>query len=458
MELTPLQRFYTSNTNPKTRKSYEIQFNGFLKWSELKDNEFVNLTKQERTDIVLQYIQYLIVKTNKFGTPAPSSYTPITSSIFSFCEANTIEINQKLIKKSCPKIEELSNQFPYVKEDIEKMISVSDNLRDIAFIHLMASTAPRIGEVNKIKIGDITQIEDGAILTMYARQPMHEYRVPMTPECYKHIKNYLDKRKNVSPDVSLFTTSGISERPLSYHTVIEFMKRLRYKIENVEKNGKRKSKAPNNGFRKRLQICYSNARMDFRYADYFLNHNLGKQDKYYFRKMTNEDIWEAFKRAIPFITLDESEKMKVEYEKKELKLRESYEGEFKEKLESLEAKMVQMEFESAMKTYSYLDGIFKMELEELTPEKLKSTFPLGMIDDWNKACNIVGKEYPQVLERKIPISQSERYKSQIESLKNIKKSVKKLKKENEFHPEIITEIEQNGKGGAKEQKLDYDRY
>ncbi len=387
MVLTPIQRFCNSNTNLVTRKNYEFQFNKFLEWGRFTPEAFTKMDKPERRDKVLEYIEFNKIKTEKWGSPAPSSYTPMIASIVSFCDANELDMNWKMIKKTLPKIDSISNQYPYLDEDIEKMLSIAGNLRDVAFLHLMSSTAPRIGEVNKIKIRDIIPIEDGAILVMYAGL-LAEYRVPMTPEAYGHIKNYLETRKNKKPDASLMATIGLTERPMKADSVKEFMKRFRNKIENLEKDGKRKDKAPNNAFRKRLQICYANAKVEPRYADYFLNHNLGQQDKHYFRKMTNEQIWEAFKPAIPFITLDKSKKIELQKNEEIKIVKESFQGELKEKVESLEEQLISVNQKLALKTWIFFNHHYRK-----MPRK-EQLYHLDdfIIKEYNDACVELGLE------------------------------------------------------------------
>lgn len=456
MALTPIQRFYNSITNQVTRKNYEFQFNKFLKWGKFTPESFKKMKKVKRQDEVLQYIQSWKVKTEKLGSPAPSSYAPMISSIMSFCEANELDMNWKLIKKTIPKIIKLSNQYPYLNEDIEKMISVTSNLRDVAFIHLMASTAPRIGEVNEIKIKDIIPIADGAILVMYAGQ-LAEYRVPMTPEAYGHLKDYIESRKNQNPDFVLFSTIGLIERPMKADSVRDFMERFRDKIQKIEKDGKRKDKAPNNAFRKRLQICYSNARLDPRYADYFLNHNLGKQDLHYFRKMTNEDIWEAFKPAIPCITLDNS--LKIEAQKnEEIKIiKESYDGELKERFETQDELIQNLMLSLASTKYlmhekNYID-CYDHETHIPNLDELRKRMTPDEIKDWNSVVPLVNK--PEYVIK--DLNDSENRMKHIKEFREWKAMLQDYKKQG-LSKDKIANFEKMVNEIAEEYDLDKNRY
>ncbi len=444
MASTPIQLFYDINTNPVTRKNYEFQFNKFLKWGKFTPEQFVKMDKAERQDKVKEYIQFNKRKTEKHGTPSPSSYTPMIASIQSFCDANELDMNWKLIKKAIPKITSLSNQYPYLDEDIEKMLSVASSLRDYAFIHLMASCAPRIGEVNLIKIKDVTPIEDGAILTMYAGQ-LVEYKVPMTPETWKAVKNYLDSRTNTNPNFPLFV-SKVGERPMKRDSIREFMKTFRDKIEVNEKDGKRKDKAPNNAFRKRLQICYSNGKVESRYANYFLNHNLDPQDGHYFRKMSNEDIWQAFKTAIPCITLDKSLKIEAQKNDEIQVIRDSHKEQLEEVVVNQGEIIQNMQFEMATAKIMMYQNLYSDCFPNGFPDfdKLRKRLSPDLIEDWNRNIPLVQRKHDWTIK---DVTKSDTRLGYIKQVREVRELIKKNKeqgKDVEVLERILNEYIQEG--------------
>jgi len=170
---------------------------------------------------------------------------------------------------------------------------------------------------------------------------------------------------------------------------------------------------------------------------------------HYFRSIDDESLYQEFKKAIPELTVDDTERLKQKHQLEKEVLTQKIPDQFKEKLETLESKMIEMEYQSAHKEYLYLDGIFKSELDDLTPEKLKKTFPLCMIDDWNKACETL-----KMPEKQIEIGKSERTMSEIKHIKDFKKMVAELKKQG-FHEDLIKEIIGNGKDRAKDYGLVY---
>lgn len=336
MVLTPLQRFYTGISEESSIPTYKLYLDKFFKWAKISHEEFVELDSKNQEIKLEEYIFHLRGITEKTGK-YQNSYNTIIAPLKLFCVMNDVLVNWSRLYKMFPKTVRLSNQGAYDDEDIKSLIDHCDNLRDISFIHFMASTAVRIGEVYLLNIKDIEPFEEGAIVTYYAGQKQ-EYKVCLTPEAYSYLKKYLQTRVNQRPDAPLFVNKkGVMERRLKKSTVIELMKNLRYKSNpNYEKDGKRKHKAPNNAFRKRLENIFADADVQFRYASYLLDHNKSKQDPHYFRDISNERLWAQFKKAIPLITLDKSEKLKFENGIKDKKIVE-YETKLNDELESVKA-------------------------------------------------------------------------------------------------------------------------
>jgi len=355
MTLTPIQRFYSGIYEKTTIPTYKLYLDKFFKWAEISHEDFVGYERKDQESRLEEYIFHLRAITEKTGK-YQNSYNTIIAPLKLFCTMNDIVINWARLYKMFPKTKRLSNQGAYDDEDIKLFLDHSDNLRDISFIHFMSSTAVRIGEVYLLNVGDVVPFEDGAIVTYYAGQK-EEYKVCLTPEAYNYLKKYLKTRVKTKPDDPLFTSKkGIIERRLARLTVFELMKQLRDRVNpNMEKDGKRKHKAPNNAFRKRLENIFADADVQFRYASYLLDHNKSKQDPHYFRDISDERLWAQFKKAIPLITLDKSEQIIVQKDDEILKLRESYEGEFKEKLEFLEESVNKLQTTNSEERFKYLN-------------------------------------------------------------------------------------------------------
>jgi len=234
----------------------------------------------------------------------------------------------------------------------------------------------------------VEPIEDGAIVKYYAGQKS-EYKVCLTPEAYGYLKKYLATRKNTRPDDPLFTSKkGIIERRLAQSTLKEFMKDMRYKSNpNQIRDGKRKDKAPNNAFRKRLEDIFANIEMHHKYASYLLDHNKDKQDKHYLPTFSNEILYSKFKSAIPLIMIDKSKQIISEKNNEIETIKEEYAGAFKEKIESQDVVIENLAKSLATTKYILYEKEFIDCFDHDTHipdlDKLRSKMTPEVIADWN---------------------------------------------------------------------------
>jgi len=390
MIITPLQRFF-STLEESSKPTYKIYLDKFFNHAKISHDEFCSYDRKDQEDLFENYLFYLRGVTEKTGK-YQNSYNTLFAPLKHFCIMNDIAINWARIYKMFYKPGKLSGWEAYTDDDLKQFLDHCDNLRDLAFVHFMNSTAVRVGEMYLLNIRDVTPIEDGAIVKYYAGQKA-EYKVCLTPEAYEYLKKYLATRKNTRPHDPLFTSKkGIIERRLAKSTLSELMKELRYKVNpNQIRDGKRKNKAPNNAFRKRLENIFADVEMHHKYTSYLLDHNKDKQDPHYFRDISNERLYVKFKKAVPLIMLDKSRQIIVSKDDEIEKLRQSYEGEFKEKIEFLESRLNNMETERARKVIEFYDDLAeKKGVKDI--EEIKTKLDDVQIDEIVKARAIVDAE------------------------------------------------------------------
>jgi integrase/recombinase XerD len=332
---TAYQKFYeVIADNKATSTTYVLHLNKFLEYCKIDSENLVKLEAKEIEELVFNYIIYLKEKTRKYGKPSPNSYNSLVSPIKLFCNMNDKILNWVKLAKYYPDRVPVANQMPYTREDIVSMMEAINNKRDKAFVHLLASTGIRIGAIFNLNIEDVKWMEDGAMIVIY-RGDIREYRVCLTPEATTALKQYLSTRSNIKPKDALFTVRNNSRR-LTNATIKKMMNNIRDRLGNTENRNSPKGKSANHAFRKRIEITLANAGVHVKYLHYLTDHNLDSQDRHYFRGMTDEDIWKEFRKAIPHLTIDQTEKMarKLESEKEELS--KNYEVVYKKKIEDLE--------------------------------------------------------------------------------------------------------------------------
>ncbi len=312
----------------------------FFKHANLDADQIVKLEKKQIDELVFNYLVHLKLRVEN-GTLNPNSINSMFAPIQLFLEQNDIVLNWKKLKRMFPRRKAPANQSPYTEEEIRKILQATTSLRNKAFIHFLASTGCRVGAISDLNLSDITPVGDGAIVIIY-RDDIEEYRTGITPECYKSLKNYFEFRNlrgyPVTPDSPLFTNKSCSSR-ISNQAAKDLMRiildsaGLRTK-RNLRKSSKGKS--ANHAFRKRFETVLVNAGLHSKYVDFMMGHKVGQIRSYF--KPTDEEIWHEFKKALPSLTIDQSEQLKIKNEQKDEELLK-YEVEAKNEIESIKKEL-----------------------------------------------------------------------------------------------------------------------
>lgn len=368
--VTPFQKYSEIiNRNPATKKSYRSLWKIFENYSGKTPDEFVKLPKLEIDDLIFNYIVHLNIITDKTGK-YQNSYPNLMAPIRLLLDQADILLNWRNIKRQYPERRALSNQLPYTTKHVQKMLTLVNCPRDIAFVHLMASSAIRVGGIFDITCADVKYIGSGAIITVY-RGSTSEYRCCITPEATTVLKNYLATRDNTSAIDPLFTVRNNS-RKLSDGSIKDIMKRIKRKIPELNINKGRKSKdgySANHAFRKRIEIIFSKTGVPESFNKYMTNHEITVRIRNYFAGVSDEDLWEQFQKAIPELTIDDTERLKIKHELDKKELTQKIPEKFKEKLESIEGQLVELREERAGKVIEFYDDLAERkgadEIEEI---------------------------------------------------------------------------------------------
>jgi integrase/recombinase XerD len=376
--VTSYQRFFEAIKTPKTRTAYQIYIKKFLDYAHSDYDGIVKLSQSDIEDLVFNYLIHLKDLTARTGKPNPNSYNPMIAPIKLFFEMNDIILNWTKIKKLFPTKLPTSNQSPYDGKDIKELLEATTNIRNKAFIHFLASTGCRVGAIPDLNIEDVKPIEDGAIVTLY-RNTTEEYRSCLTPEAYHCLKKYLAQRLNVRPIDPLFTDKGNVTR-IGAYGASDMIRYVRSQAKLSVDNGRKstRGKSQNHAFRKRFSICLANANIQSKFIDDMIGH-YQNQDKYYFRGASDEDIWIQFKKAIPQLTIDDTERLKLKHESEKQELSQKIPDIFKEKFEALEEQMEQLRTVSAIKNFRNITRINSREQD------------IFDVYDFNDACRTLGR-------------------------------------------------------------------
>jgi len=273
----------------------------------------------------------------------PTFYYPIQS----FCEANEIDLRWKKIRKLFPAKIKTSGELPYTTDDIQKMLSVTPQLRNKAIIHFLASTGCRVGALPDLKIKNLADIQNCKSVVIY-EDSIEEYLVFLTPEASKALEEYFEKRRQdgeiITPDSPVFRSKYVlGSQPvteISYkgltNVVVRSSDKANLRDSKNKKHG-RFSKQTDHAFRKRFNtILKLNTSINSNIVEKLLGHKRGLDGVYL--KPTIDEMFEEFQKAIPQLTIDDSERKQALLD---VALKEK--SELEEKNEELEMQKDEME-------------------------------------------------------------------------------------------------------------------
>lgn len=295
-----------------TLKAYKYQLEKFRSWAKVKNyNGLLEASRKEIQELLEDYVMYL--KKNLSPNSIPIYFSPIEL----FYVMNDIDLNFKKIRKLFPEKVKKGNERGYTHEEIKTIISHSTSKRNISFVLLLASSGCRLGAIPGLKIRHLKRIEESYSIKIYDGDKEEDY-IFTTPEATKAIDSYLDERKKdgeyFDQDTPIFRTYyrlGIEKvKPCATTHLTEITQRMIRMIERKRTGKTKRFDVPkNHGFRKFFATVIKNTEgVTPTMTEKLINHiGIVQLDGSYF-KPTVEKMYEAYKKSIPELTIDQTEK------------------------------------------------------------------------------------------------------------------------------------------------------
>jgi len=339
----PFQRFYEAIQTDKTSVNYVLWFNQFCNYSKIDPDRLTELKSEDVEDLVFNWIVHLKRRSEK-GELNPNSLRPMLAPIQLYCERNRITLDWKGLKKYLPKRVPTKNQEAWTGDEIKKMLNATTSLRNKAIIHFLASTGARIGALHDLNKSDITEIEDGAVVWIYNKD-LERYRTCLTPESYNALKDYWDYRIErgypiTRDDQPVFCKRDNKTR-ITYDGSREILIKIQQRagVRSTLAENKITSKSPNHGFRKRFEKVLVNSGIHSKTIETFCGSIEMSRDQHYYKyTITDEELWNEFKKTLPILTINESEQLKLKNQQQKDELMK-YEVEAKTEIESIKKEL-----------------------------------------------------------------------------------------------------------------------
>ena len=306
-----------------TKISYTQSLKKFKEFCKVKT--YCKFSKMKTPILKAHLVSYIThLKSRDLRSTSISLYL---SSIELFLEMNEINYPRKVIRKLLPKKDrKQGGDKPFTTKEISRMISTSSKLRTIAIILIFSSTGMRPNGLHDpiVKLGDLIRLPDGTAAILIYKDSDEEYWTFFTPEAVKAIDDYIRSRKlngeHLDSDSPLIENKG---KAIGFRAIRHILTRVMKNagIKRI-KTGNRYDKALTYGFRKRFNtiLKISENSVNPNIAEKLIAHKRGLDGTYL--KPTMEECHKEFKKAIIEITIDPTERQKLELQRKEEEISE----------------------------------------------------------------------------------------------------------------------------------------
>jgi integrase/recombinase XerD len=311
-----------------TRVEYLKNLDRFKDFFKLKDyDSILGIPEKKLQEMVEDYVMDL--KNKVSPNTIPTRIYPLQA----FFEINDVDLKWSKIRRLFPAKVKKSGRKAYTTEQIQEMLKFCSDIRNRAIILFMAASGCRVGALPYLKIKDIKNIEDCKHVVIYSGE-IEEYSSFLTPEASQAFDCYLEKRKKdgeymdeESPAFRKTYRLGIEKaKPVTNRTVSEMMQRL-LKTSRLRsnKNGSRYETQLDHGLRKRFDtIMKQTDSMKLIHAEKMFGHSIPSipLDETY-ADFSVESLFKEYKKAIPELTISDSERLTIRNEKLEMEKKES---------------------------------------------------------------------------------------------------------------------------------------
>ena len=363
----PYQLFLDSIRTPSTKRRYKNLLYTFLKLipnqlyidslgKKPRDREaktlakfFVELARADldvASNVIAAYIKEdkKQVEQGKISSQTiPNHIKPIKVLL----DSNRIPVHWKSLNKLLPRRESKSKDRAYTREEIQKMLEVTNDITDKVIILLFSSGGFRLEAWDYFTWKDVIFFKDGdsykgASLLIYRGDP-ESYFTFITPEACKALDLY---RENWKADIGRYPKP---DDPLIKSIRFPVIRRLnqkgvRKRIDKIVSDiglrptlpiGKKRHEVQlDHGFRKYFNTMLRRAKVDYLDKEDMMGHKVGLEKHYERYQEEDFERFPEYQKAIPFLTVSDNERIRLENEK--LKEEKSEKELLREKLDKIQ--------------------------------------------------------------------------------------------------------------------------
>ena len=322
MRQRSLLLFENSIKSKATRIEYLKNLNRFKDFYKLKDyDSILGIPNKKLQEMIEDYV--MDMKSKISPNTIPTRVYPLQA----FFEINDVDIKWRKIRRLYPAKVKKSGRKAYSTEQVQEILQNCQDLRNRAIVLFMSASGVRIGAFPYLKIRDIQPIEDCKSVLVYSGE-IDEYTTFLTPEASHAFDQYIEQRKrdgeyfdDNSPAFRTTYKIGVEKVIVITEKAVSYMMERILKNTDItnSENGVRNEIQRNHGLRKRFDTIMKNTdSMKLIHAEKMFGHSTPSipLDETY-ADFSIESLFKEYKKAIPELTIDDSERDKIKIEKLE---------------------------------------------------------------------------------------------------------------------------------------------
>ena len=296
----------------------------FLRYANLSNYDQI---LQLEPDVLETSLENWIMDQDQRGLKGSTIRTRL-SIVETFLDMNRVVYHKRILSRLIPKdSEELGGSLAFTHYEIRAMLDSTKKIRTKALIHLLASTGIRPGALIDpiLTIKHLKDMPYGCKAIKVYDQSKEGYWTFLTPEATKALNQYLTSRKLngecLNEDSPIFANIYDSRYGNKQNLSDIGLRQILYRALKASgisrtKSKQRFDKAVIYGFRKRFNtILKLNNNVNSNITEKLMAHKRGLDGTYL--TPTLEECFAEFVKAIPDLTLDETERQKIKIEKLE---------------------------------------------------------------------------------------------------------------------------------------------
>jgi len=318
--------FEESIKSEETKRNYLLGLDKFRRWANVEN--FDDLLKADQKSIQRLLEDYIISLKGKIS---PNTFTVQLAPVFLFYELNEIVLNKTRLKKMYPAKVKRGGYGSYSLEDIKKMLNSTRKKRTKACILIFSSTGCRTMALCELKMKDVENYKNGCKIVIFYSGDTSEYIGFLTPEASKALDDYIDERiqahERINPDSPLiresYSMGSLPAKPINNAMLQELIGMTLSDVKRKKDSSGRYNIPITGGFRKFFNLTMKlQEKANISLVEKLMGHSVTVGLDNYYLPASTEKLFEEFQKNIPNLTINDSERLRVENELKEKKIQE----------------------------------------------------------------------------------------------------------------------------------------